>query len=562
MKTFFFTAIQNYLGIPIPSGSQCILTLSQNATTGTNVVAQTIYNISIDNTGSASQSIWFNDELYPAGTYYNVVVKIPNFGVVYDQDIAITGASYNLATFVPDSQGTSSGVTVPQFQTNGTANTIQTLLNIKSGTNINVTSDAAGGVTINATATPTFVYIGVLSGLPATATVGQLAFVTNAAAGQNIYECTATNTWSASANPQFTYIGPLSGIPATAVIGQICFITDAAAGRNIYECTATNIWTQQTGALTSVFGRTGIVTAQTGDYTVAKVTGAAPLASPAFTGVLTIGGSSGFTYDATNQACSIAVGGTATSNQVALITNGGSITAYAAPFAFTPNSFINLTIPPGVGAQIWIGTNETSLIYSDADGSLTFHGFAPGGSFQIGCNPTTATAMNPVYWPAANATAGQVLTSDGGSPKAQLSWTTPTAAPVSSVFTRTGAVIAVSGDYTVAQVTGAAPLASPGLTGVPTAPTASPLTGTTQLATTNYSDLAVGVEKARSLAAEALLAPLTSAHLVTPLLGTPTSGTLTNCTGLPAAAVVAGTFPTGMILVAPQLGTPASGIRV
>jgi hypothetical protein len=37
----------------------------------------------------------------------------------------------------------------------------------------------------------------------------------------------------------------------------------------------------------SVFGRSGIVTAQTGDYSVAQVTGAAPTASPTFTGLLT-----------------------------------------------------------------------------------------------------------------------------------------------------------------------------------------------------------------------------------------------------------------------------------
>lgn len=37
----------------------------------------------------------------------------------------------------------------------------------------------------------------------------------------------------------------------------------------------------------------------------------------------------------------------------------------------------------------------------------------------------------------------------------------------------------------------------------------------------------------------------TSATLVTPILGTPASGTLTNCTGLPAASVVAGTFGSG-----------------
>lgn len=62
---------------------------------------------------------------------------------------------------------------------------------------------------------------------------------------------------------------------------------------------------------------------------------------------------------------------------------------------------------------------------------------------------------------------------------------TPTS-PVASVFGRTGAVTAAPGDYTVAQVTGAAPLASPALTGVPTAPTAATATNTTQIATTAY----------------------------------------------------------------------------
>lgn len=62
----------------------------------------------------------------------------------------------------------------------------------------------------------------------------------------------------------------------------------------------------------------------------------------------------------------------------------------------------------------------------------------------------------------------------------------PTAA-VSSVFGRTGAVVATTGDYTVAQVTGAAPIASPTFTGVPAGPTAAPGTNTTQLATTAFA---------------------------------------------------------------------------
>lgn len=58
--------------------------------------------------------------------------------------------------------------------------------------------------------------------------------------------------------------------------------------------------------------------------------------------------------------------------------------------------------------------------------------------------------------------------------------------PVTSVFGRTGTVTAQSGDYSVAQVTGAAPLASPALTGSPTAPTATLGDSSTLVATTAF----------------------------------------------------------------------------
>lgn len=63
---------------------------------------------------------------------------------------------------------------------------------------------------------------------------------------------------------------------------------------------------------------------------------------------------------------------------------------------------------------------------------------------------------------------------------------------VDSFEGRKGTVVAVSGDYDVSEVTGAAPLASPTFTGVPAAPTATTGTNTTQIATTAFVQQEIG----------------------------------------------------------------------
>jgi hypothetical protein len=77
---------------------------------------------------------------------------------------------------------------------------------------------------------------------------------------------------------------------------------------------------------------------------------------------------------------------------------------------------------------------------------------------------STTTAANGLYYPLSSNPAGYL-----------------TSAPVTSVAGRTGAVT-----LAVADVSGAAPLASPALTGTPTAPTATGGTNTTQIATTAF----------------------------------------------------------------------------
>jgi hypothetical protein len=95
----------------------------------------------------------------------------------------------------------------------------------------------------------------------------------------------------------------------------------------------------------------------------------------------------------------------------------------------------------------------------------------------------------------------------------------PLATAVTSVAGRIGNVT-----LAVADVSGAAPLASPALTGTPTAPTAATATNTTQIATTAYVQA--------NLAPTALLAALNAliATLPTSLPGT--SGQLWNNGGM------------------------------
>ena len=74
-------------------------------------------------------------------------------------------------------------------------------------------------------------------------------------------------------------VGLTANKPATCTVGEQYFASDATAGQNFLGCTAANTWTQEGGsggggAVSSVFGRTGAVVAATGDYTASQVTNA------------------------------------------------------------------------------------------------------------------------------------------------------------------------------------------------------------------------------------------------------------------------------------------------
>lgn len=108
-----------------------------------------------------------------------------------------------------------------------------------------------------------------------------------------------------------------------------------------------------------------------------------------------------------------------------------------------------------------------------------------GSGTLTGVHGTTGVAAEAG---ALGTAAGAGLCNDGNGNVTDSGCTT---GAVGSVFGRTGTVTAQSGDYSVAQVTGAAPLVSPALTGTPTAPTQSAGDSSAKLATTAFVGSAI-----------------------------------------------------------------------
>ena len=87
-------------------------------------------------------------------------------------------------------------------------------------------------------------------------------------------------------------------------------------------------------------------------------------------------------------------------------------------------------------------------------------------------------------------TAGAGLCNDGNG---NITDSGCTSGAVGSVFGRSGVVTAQAGDYSVAQITGAAPLASPNFSGTPMAPTPPATDNSSKIATTAFVQGAVGI---------------------------------------------------------------------
>lgn len=254
----------------------------------------------------------------------------------------------------------------------------------------------------------------------------------------------------------------------------------------------------------SVHGRTGVVSAQTGDYTVSQVTGAAPLASPTLTG-----------------------------SPVAPTPSTGDNSALIATTAFVKAQ--NYITSAGAPVQSVLGRTGAVVATAGDYSVAQVTGAAPLASPALTGSPTAPTPST-----GDNST----LISTTAFVKAQ-SYITSSGAPVQSVHGRTGTVSAQTGDYAVAQVTGAAPLASPTFTGSVVAPTPTTGDNSTLVATTAFV-------KAQSYITSAG-APVQSVHGRTGTVSAQTGDyTVSQVTG--AAPLASPTFTGSVTIPTPSTG--------
>lgn len=234
------------------------------------------------------------------------------------------------------------------------------------------------------------------------------------------------------------------GIPLTlldsrfvqaADLGELAFIDDAPEDGSQYA-RQDGGWVIVTGGVASVFGRTGIVTAQAGDYGASLITN-----TPA-------GNIAAVTVQAalneldTEKAAISSLAAVALSGDYGDLLNAPNLATVA-----TTGAYSDLSGTPTLGTIASQNANNVTISGGSITG-ITDLAIADGGTGQS----TAQAAINALSNVAA-ATNEHVLTKDTATGNAL--WKAA-AGGVTSVFGRTGAVVAASGDYTAAQVTNAA----------------------------------------------------------------------------------------------------------
>lgn len=289
--------------------------------------------------------------------------------------------------------------------------------------------------------------------------------------------------------------------------------------------------------------RRGVVVPQAGDYSVGMVTGAAPLNGASLTNAslttpVIIGPLNGASLTNASLTNANLASPVITGSPTAPTPGVSDNSALLATTAFVQNVVDGIT---GASAGVRSWNSRTGAVVP-VDGDYSYDmvtGAAPldGGTF------TNASLTSPVL--TTPVLTSPVLTGTPVAPTAASTTSTTQIATtefvqdlvsnsgVQSWNSRSGSVTPQAGDYTVSEVTGAAPLASPAFTGTPTAPNPASGASTTQLATTawvasGYAPASVLPTYATAASVASTYAPLASPALTgTPTVPTPAIGAST-----------------------------------
>ncbi len=337
----------------------------------------------------------------------------------------------------------------------------------------------------------------------------------------------------------FVYTGILATIPATCTVGQIAFITNAAAGQNIYECAATNVWTQQlnSGAggasmaldnLAAVAINTALVPTSAGTIdlgTTAKpfrnlIFGASATNNTKLASAVTTAQRTVTTPDADSVTGIPKVA--ATHKFFSALTAGGVLTDTQPACADISDASNVCTVTLGTGVGTFL-TTPTSANLASAVTNETGTGLLVFGTGPV-IDLTNGTGL-----PAASVVAGTLGTGNY---------------TVTGNFTATGSISSgsgsgVGGALDVAQGTLPSIVANTVSIVAPTSVTGYEIVLPGTAATgfrllTNAANVVTETIVGSSGSGNVCL--VTSCTMATPALGTPASGVMTNLTGLPIAA--------------------------
>ncbi len=298
--------------------------------------------------------------------------------------------------------------------------------------------------------------------LPATCQTGATFILTTSIAGQNWYICTSANQWTLQTAPLPSMVGnsgavlsnngaslqwsalggDVSGAPGAVTVNRLLgrSLNTTAPSTGQFLGWNGSQWAAQTVSypVTSLFGRTGAITAQTGDYSFSQISGTA----------------SGSQLPASGGDLSGAI----TAATVARLQ--GRALSSAAPstgqvIAWNGTQWAPQSVSGGV-ASVFGRTGAVTAQTGDYTFAQISGAASPGqlpqtgGDLSGGITSATVTRIQSMAVSNTMPAAGQVLTWSGSQ------WAPQNAAgAVSTVFGRSGAVNAQSGDYAAAQVTNA-----------------------------------------------------------------------------------------------------------